>query len=108
MKDARLTEWFASVGIKHKNITLFSNPAAYGDDSLGISAKADIEEGQLIGTIPKSAIISAKTSSLGPFLEENKIGGTHTKLTMCPFHARAALLHLTMSQHAMNAWCKAK
>lgn len=81
-KATRLAAWFSEAAIKYDRVALFSNEDMYSGDALGIHAIEDIEEGSVIATVPKASVISARTSSLGPFLEEHKIGGAYVTLNM--------------------------
>ena len=74
-KASRIADWFSEAGITHERVELFSDTELYGDDAFGIRALEDIAEGTNIARIPKDAVISCKTSSLEPFLEEHKLGG---------------------------------
>jgi len=47
----------------------------YSGEALAILASHDIEEGAVLVTIPKAAVLSCKNTSLAPFLEEHRIGG---------------------------------
>jgi hypothetical protein len=42
---------------------------------LAVVASQGINEGAVLVTIPKTAVLSVKNTSLAPFLEENRIGG---------------------------------
>lgn len=78
-KKGRLEKWFEQVCIRHDSVTLFSDSAEYGDESLGVKAMEEIIEGCIIATIPKEAIISMKNSTIGDLLERQWIGGAHRK-----------------------------
>ena len=75
LKAARLVNWFTQAGITYTGVELFSDTDVYGIDAYGLRAIDAIAEGDVIATIPKDKVISGKTSSLGPFLEDNKLGG---------------------------------
>lgn len=72
-----LLDWLSRMAITYQRVTVSCIPETYGGESLGVLATDDIEEGALIATIPKAAIISVKTTSLAEFLEEHKIAGDH-------------------------------
>ena len=74
-KAARISDWFSRAGITCDGVELFTDAEAYGNDAYGLRAIDEIPEGRVIATIPKNKVISSKTSSLGPFLEDNKLGG---------------------------------
>ena len=74
-KAARLDDWFPQAGITQNGVELFRDTNAYGNEAYGIRATEDIPEGLVIATIPKDKVISCKTTSLGAFLEDNKLGG---------------------------------
>ena len=74
-KASRIADWFAQSGVTFTQVEVFSDTEVYGNDAYGIRALGDIAEGDVIATIPKARVISGKTSSLGAFLEENKLGG---------------------------------
>lgn len=74
-KASRIADWFSQSGVTFTQVEIFSDTEVYGNDAYGIRALQDIAEGDVIATIPKAKVISGKTSSLGAFLEENKLGG---------------------------------
>jgi SET domain-containing protein 6 len=56
-------------------ISLTPNCSQCSGPAFGIHAVNPIQEGQLLCIIPKTAILSPKTSALAAVLEEEQIGG---------------------------------
>ncbi|OUM70646.1 hypothetical protein PIROE2DRAFT_1176, partial [Piromyces sp. E2] len=71
-----LFEWFEKVGITYSKEYLDIDYHIRGTgDGLGILALKDIPEGTIVCKIPKTAILSVKTSSIANILEEQLLKG---------------------------------
>eukprot|EP00884_Botryococcus_braunii_P003688 jgi/Botrbrau1/1331/Bobra.0063s0043.3 len=74
---AILLKWFRDNEITWDEdlLEVRSGLPATGGGSLGVYAKVDIEEGAVLCEIPKSSMLSVKTTSIADILEEAKIAG---------------------------------
>lgn len=74
---ATLLPWFKDNGItwNEELLEVRSDLPATGGGSLGVYAKVDIIEGAILCQIPKSSVLSVKTTSISDILEDAKIAG---------------------------------
>ena len=68
----RLERWFDAVGITIEADRVRMRAT---DGGLGVFAVRTVHEGDSLCTIPKTAVLSVKTSGIADLLEENKIRG---------------------------------
>ena len=72
MQLARLEPWLANVGITLQAGAIRIRTT---DGGLGVFAIRDVQEGELLCTIPKAAVLSVRTSRIANVLEEHGIRG---------------------------------
>lgn len=72
MQSARLQESLESIGIEMQT-DLIRLGATNG--GLGVFAVRDVQKGQVLCTIPKSAVLSIRNSKVADLLEEQRIRG---------------------------------
>ena len=88
----RVEQWLDSVGISIETDKVRIRATEGG---LGVFAVKAVHEGDPLCTIPKSAVLSVKTSGIANLLEENKIRGGLGLII--------AILY-EMSLHAASPW----
>lgn len=72
-----LLAWFEDKKVTYdaQAIEIRADEIIYSGEALAVFAKGDIEEGRVLVTIPKSAVLSIRNTSLRDFLEEHRVGG---------------------------------
>lgn len=72
-----LLQWLKSRNITFDSdlVEIRSDTALYSGDAWGVFARAAIQEGAVLATIPKKAVLSVRNSQLAALLEEHRISG---------------------------------
>ena len=70
---ARLTRWLRQAGVDWPDDRVSLRVSPYG--GFGVFACQDIAEGAVLATIPKTAVLSVKTSGARDVLREARLGG---------------------------------
>jgi len=69
---ASLTAWLPTVGITVEPVIALTASVAAG---IGVRAVADLKPGTLLGTIPRTAILSCSSAAVAPVLASARLGG---------------------------------